>query len=105
MVVALCSGMSANDIVLETLAEIKSTSRYSAALWISDVREACELIDVDTGHNVGLTPAQVDAALVSLWQDGLVELARADLPQGVVDKVEASELQLLNETFHYVGLK
>jgi hypothetical protein len=57
----------------------------------------------DVAAALGFDAERFEAVLLSAWYDGHIELSRADL---VLDsaKVEASELRIETETFHYARL-
>lgn len=63
----------------------------TARRYLADVREL-----------LGFERVAFNALVLSAWDDGLLELERADIPYDF-SKVEASEITLETETFHYVA--
>jgi hypothetical protein len=82
------------DLVLAALDVLRTTEKLDDRIWICDVRAACAMRD--------LTAEQVDEALLVLWDERRVELTRADLIFDTA-KIEASEIRLETETFHYAA--
>lgn len=85
--------MSDEQKIIKAAIEItRAESPYSERPWICDVRATVGEL---------LPAARFDELLVEMAGLGLVELRRADMVDGVVDKVEASELA---GEWHYAGL-
>jgi hypothetical protein len=83
---------TATDLVIAAARITRTVDRLEDRCYLCDMRAA-----------TGLDAARFTAALLELWYADRIELTRADL---VLDsaKVEASELRIETETFHYARL-